>query len=57
MPAVDAPVVALFNELLAGARDLRPDARLLRAIEKQKPNVRPHTLLALADQILLALDN
>jgi hypothetical protein len=57
LPSVDAPVVALFNELLAEARAVRPDAQVLRVIEPQKSNVRPQTLLALADQILLALDN
>jgi hypothetical protein len=54
--AVDVPVVTLFNALLARAKVLRPNAGLLRVIEPQKPHVRAHTLLTLADQILLALE-
>lgn len=56
MTVVDAPIVAVFNELLTRAKALRPDARPLGVIENQRPSVRADTLLALADQILLTLE-
>jgi hypothetical protein len=53
---VDAPVIAVFNELLAAAKSLAPEAPVLRAIARPSGIVKPATLLMLVDQILVALD-
>jgi hypothetical protein len=56
MDRVDAPVLAVFSELLASAKKLAPDGQVLRAIEHPSATVRPGTLLLLVDQMLFALD-
>jgi hypothetical protein len=56
MSRVDAPVLAVFSQLLASAKKLAPEGQVLRVIEDPGATVRPGTLLMLVDQMLVALD-
>lgn len=56
MIRVEAPVLAVFNELLVAAQKLAPEGQLLRAIKCPSATVKPATLLILVDQMLVALD-
>jgi hypothetical protein len=43
---VDAPVLAVFNELLAEAQRAVPSAQLLRSIERQKMRISARSMLS-----------
>jgi hypothetical protein len=53
MSCVDAPVLAVFNELLAAAQKLAPESQVLRAIERPRATMSAASLLMLVDQMLV----
>lgn len=54
--SVQRPVVSVFNKLAVSAAKLQPDDPILRSIEPVTAEIKPGTLCALIDQILIALD-
>lgn len=55
MGRLEGPLLSVFNELLASARSLAPNDRVLRAI-KPNPVVSAAALVVLVDQMLVALE-
>lgn len=56
MLTVQPPVLGVFNELASCAKKRQPADPILRAIEPARGRVKPATLCALVDQILIALE-
>jgi len=53
---IEAPVLAVFRELLVRIQAAVPQNEVLRAVEPPKTGVHRDTLLFLVDQMLVALD-
>jgi hypothetical protein len=57
MCRVEAPTLAVFNELRVAAQELAPDRQMLWTIEPPSGLVSAATLLMLVDQMLVALSS